>query len=155
MPDIIKVPRKDVGLILMGCDGIWERYVDNSQGLIDVVKDYMKSTKDGKVILVTGSPGGRTIINTVFCIVLNVIEFGMDGRQAVDAPRMHHQWLPDTITLEKDSISETDLDILKKMGHDIRQQGTQGDGNSIIVDPKRKIAFGINDRRNPTSKASK
>jgi hypothetical protein len=41
------------------------------------------------------------------------------------------------------------------MGHDIRQQGQQGDGNSIIVDPKNKIAFGINDRRNPTSKASK
>lgn len=111
-------------------------------------------TKDGKVILVTGSPGGRTIINTVFCIVLNVIEFGMNGRQAVDAPRIHHQWLPDTITLEKDSIFEADLEILKKMGHDIRQQGQQGDGNSIFVDPKNKIAFGINDKRNPTSKAS-
>lgn len=112
-------------------------------------------TKDGKVILVTGSPGGRTIINTVFGIVLNVIEFGMNGRQTVDAPRMHHQWLPDTITLEKDSISEADLEILTKMGHNIRQQGQQGDGNSIIIDPKSKIAFGINDRRNPTSKASK
>jgi gamma-glutamyltranspeptidase/glutathione hydrolase len=112
-------------------------------------------TKDGNVVIVTGSPGGRTIINTVFGIVLNVIEFGMNGRQAVDAPRMHHQWLPDTITLEKDSISEADLEILKKMGHDIRQQGQQGDGNTIIVDPKTKIAFGINDRRNPASKASK
>ena len=67
---------------------------------------------------------------------------------------MHHQWLPDTVTLEKDSISVADLEILKKMGHDIRQQGNQGDGNSIIVDPKTKTAFGINDRRNPTSKAS-
>lgn len=112
-------------------------------------------TKDGKVVIVTGSPGGRTIINTVFCIIFNVIEFGMNGRQAVDAPRMHHQWLPDTITLEKDSISEADLEILKKMGNDIRQQGTQGDGNSIIVDPKSKIAYGINDKRNPTSKASR
>lgn len=112
-------------------------------------------TKDGKVVIVTGSPGGRTIINTVFCIVLNVIEFGMNGRQAVDAPRMHHQWLPDTMTLEKDSISEADLEILKKMGHEIRQQGQQGDGNTIIVDAKSGIAFGINDRRNSTSKASK
>ena len=112
-------------------------------------------TKDGKVVIITGSPGGRTIINTVFCIVLNVIEFGMNGRQAVDAPRMHHQWLPDTITLEKDSISEADLEILKKMGHNIRQQGQQGDGNTIIVDPKSKIAYGINDKRNSTSKASK
>ncbi|HRH41351.1 MAG TPA: gamma-glutamyltransferase, partial [Pyrinomonadaceae bacterium] len=112
-------------------------------------------TKDGKVVIVTGSPGGRTIINTVFCIIFNVIEFGMNGRQAVDAPRMHHQWLPDTITLEKDSIPESDLEILKKMGHDIRQQGSQGDGNTIIFDPKSKIAYGINDKRNPTSKAAK
>lgn len=112
-------------------------------------------TKDGQVVIITGSPGGRTIINTVFCIILNVIEFGMNGRQAVDAPRMHHQWLPDTITLEKDSIPPTDLEALKKMGYDIRQQGQQGDGNTIIVDPASGIAFGINDRRNPTSKASK
>jgi gamma-glutamyltranspeptidase/glutathione hydrolase len=112
-------------------------------------------TRNGKVVIVTGSPGGRTIINTVFCIVLNVIDFGMKGREAVDAPRMHHQWLPDTVTLEKDSISAAELEILKKMGHDVRQQGQQGDGNTIIVDPKSKIAFGINDRRNSTSKASK
>ncbi len=112
-------------------------------------------TKDGKVVIVTGSPGGRTIINTVLCIILNVTEFGMTGRQAVDAPRMHHQWLPDTITLEKNSIPEADLELLKKMGHNIRQQGQQGDGHTIIVDPKNKIAFGINDKRNSTSKASK
>ena len=51
--------------------------------------------KDGKVVLLTGSPGGRTIINTVFTIVLGVTEYGLTGREAVDLPRMHHQWLPD------------------------------------------------------------
>ena len=48
-------------------------------------------------MLVTGSPGGRTIINTVLSVVLDVTEFGLNVREAVDAPRMHHQWLPDTV----------------------------------------------------------
>ena len=113
-------------------------------------------TKDGKVVVVTGSPGGRTIINTVLCIILNVTEFGMTGRQAVDAPRMHHQWLPDSISLEKGSISAADLELLKKMGHSISsQQGQQGDGNTIIADPKTKMAFGISDKRNVSSRAAK
>ena len=54
-------------------------------------------TKAGKVVLITGSPGGRTIINTVLSVVLGVTEFGLNVREAVDAPRMHHQWLPDTV----------------------------------------------------------
>ncbi len=53
--------------------------------------------RDGQPLLVTGSPGGRTIINTVLCMVVNVVDFEMDIRQAVDAPRMHHQWLPDRL----------------------------------------------------------
>ena len=55
--------------------------------------------KDGKVVLVTGSPGSRTIINTVLCMVVNVVDFDMDVRAAVDAPRLHHQWFPDEATL--------------------------------------------------------
>ena len=51
--------------------------------------------KDGKVVLITGSPGSRTIINTVLCMVVNVIDFDMSIRDAVDAPRLHHQWFPD------------------------------------------------------------
>src|SRR5207248_9536997 len=56
--------------------------------------------KGGKVRLVTGSPGGRTIPNTVLRVVLHVLEFGLDPRPAVDAPRTHHAWFPDVITLE-------------------------------------------------------
>src|ERR1051325_9948781 len=56
-------------------------------------------TKNGKLFMLTGSPGGRTIINTVMEIVLNGLDFGMDARQAVDAPRFNHQWLPDEVTL--------------------------------------------------------
>ena len=56
--------------------------------------------KDGKVVLVTGSPGGRTIINTVLGVVLGVTEYGLTGRAAVDAARLHHPWLPDRVTIE-------------------------------------------------------
>jgi gamma-glutamyltranspeptidase/glutathione hydrolase len=112
-------------------------------------------TRDGKVVLVTGSPGGRTIINTVLNIVLNVAEFEMGGREAVDAARMHHQWLPDSTTLEAGAVSEAVLARLKAMGHNIRLQGRQGDGHSILVNPKTRLAFGVNDRRNADSKAAK
>src|SRR5206468_5889574 len=56
--------------------------------------------RDGKAVLITGSPGSRTIINTVLCILVNVLEFDMDVRAAVDAPRLHHQWFPDVARFE-------------------------------------------------------
>jgi gamma-glutamyltranspeptidase/glutathione hydrolase len=108
-------------------------------------------TRDGKVVLVTGSPGGRTIINTVFDIVLNVTEFGMNAREAVDAPRMHHQWLPDRATMERGAVSPADSARLVQMGHDLRVGG-QGDGHSIVVDLATGIAYGANDKRSGDSK---
>ena len=112
--------------------------------------------QNGKPILITGSPGGRTIINTSFNIVLNVVEFGMNAREAVDAPRMHHQWLPDNTTIEANTlVSEATLERLRAMGHNIRVQGTQGDGHSIMVDPRTGIQYGANDKRSRDSKASK
>ena len=57
--------------------------------------------KDGKLFMVTGTPGGRTIINTVLMTILNVIDFGMNAQEAVDAGRIHHQWLPDRISYER------------------------------------------------------
>src|SRR5439155_20040051 len=57
--------------------------------------------KDGKVVLVTGSPGGRTIINTVLDVVVNVVDYAMPIQAAVDAPRQHHQWFPDELRLEQ------------------------------------------------------
>ena len=112
--------------------------------------------QNGKPVLITGSPGGRTIINTSFNIVLNVVEFGMNAREAVDAPRMHHQWLPDNTTIEANTIvTESTLERLRAMGHNIRVQGTQGDGHSILVDPRTGIQYGANDKRSRDSKASK
>jgi len=72
--------------------------------------------RDGKLVLVTGSPGSRTIINTVLDIVLDVTAWHLAGRQAVDAPRMHHQWLPDTLTIEADGVSDKTLEAVKALG---------------------------------------
>ena len=61
--------------------------------------------KDGKLFMVTGSPGGRTIINTVLMTILNVVDFGMNAQEAVDAGRIHHQWLPDRLSVERFGFS--------------------------------------------------
>jgi len=109
--------------------------------------------KDGKVVLVTGSPGGRTIINTVLSVVLGVTEYGLTGRQAVDKARLHHQWLPDRATIEEGGVTPAVLDTLKAKGHDIRTGGRQGDAHSIWVAPDG-TPYGINDKRSSDSKAS-
>ena len=110
--------------------------------------------KDGKVVLVTGSPGGRTIINTVINVVLNVTAWNMTGREAVDAARSDHEWLPDRLSLEADAVSEEVLAKLRALGHTVRQSGRQGSANSIWIQPGTGAVYGVNDRREPTSKAS-
>ena len=110
--------------------------------------------KEGKLVMLTGSPGGRTIINTVFTIVLGVVEYGLNGREAVDLARMHHQWLPDRVSIEKDQgPSEEVLAKLKSMGHDVTAGGRQGDAHSIWVAPDGAV-YGINEKRTPDGKAS-
>jgi gamma-glutamyltranspeptidase/glutathione hydrolase len=102
--------------------------------------------KDGKVVLVTGSPGSRTIINTVLCVVVNVIDFDMEIQAAVDAPRQHHQWFPDELRLEEgDGVSKA-VEPLRTLGHRIAR-GKQGDAHSIRVDPMTGRYYGAADRR--------
>lgn len=110
--------------------------------------------KNGKLALVTGSPGGRTIINTVLSVVLGVTEFGLNVRDAVDAPRMHHQWLPDTVTIEKDGVPVDVVQKLRGMGHTVDVGGRQGDANSVLID-ESGVAWGANDHRTNDGKASK
>jgi gamma-glutamyltranspeptidase/glutathione hydrolase len=111
-------------------------------------------TRDGRLLLVTGSPGGRTIINTVLQIVLNVVAFGMDARAAVDAPRLHHQWLPDLTFLEDAGNDTAVVDALRSLGHAVRAGGEQGDGHTILIDLATGVARGANDRRSPDSRAA-
>jgi gamma-glutamyltranspeptidase/glutathione hydrolase len=90
--------------------------------------------RGGEPVLVTGSPGGRTIINTALCVVVNTLDYGMDARAAVDAPRQHHQWFPDRLTLEPSADIESLAARLKAMGHAVGS-GRQGDAHSIRLDP--------------------
>jgi len=87
---------------------------------------------EGKVLLVSGSPGGRTIPSTVLNTVLNVVDFGLDARSAVDAPRFHHQWLPDRIQVEADLPAATQA-ALKVMGHALKEVKKQGCAQVILV----------------------
>jgi gamma-glutamyltranspeptidase/glutathione hydrolase len=109
--------------------------------------------RDGRLVLLTGSPGGRTIINTVFAIVLGVVEYGLNGRQAVDLARLHHQWLPDRVTFEEGAVPEEVVSQLRAMGHEVRVQSRQGDAHSIWLGPDG-TPYGVPDTRSPDSKAS-
>ena len=88
--------------------------------------------KGGTVLLVSGSPGGRTIPSTVLNTVLGVVDFGLDARAAVDAPRIHHQWLPDRIQVEADLPAATRA-ALKSMGHTLKEVEKQGCAQVILV----------------------
>ncbi len=102
--------------------------------------------KNGKVVLVTGSPGSRTIINTVLGIVVSVLDFDMDIGQAVAAPRLHHQWFPDEARFEGiDTFPET-VRPLRKLGHRIVRT-RQGDAHSIQIDAKTGERIGAADKR--------
>ncbi|OWK43421.1 gamma-glutamyltransferase [Fimbriiglobus ruber] len=105
--------------------------------------------KNDTPVLVTGSPGGRTIINTVLNVVVNTVDFGMDLRAAVDAPRIHHQWFPDVIRGEAAFVKGHPELVakLKEMGHRVDQVQSQGDAHSIWIDPATGRVTGVADRR--------
>ena len=104
-------------------------------------------TRDGKPLLVIGSPGGRTIINTVLQVILNYIDHGMNIAEAIEAGRFHHQWLPDVIYVEKDAISEDTEKILKALGHKIEYRGYQGSAMGIQYDSGKRLISGAADSR--------
>jgi gamma-glutamyltranspeptidase / glutathione hydrolase len=103
-------------------------------------------SRDGKLFMVIGSPGGRTIINTVLLTILNVVDFGMNIQEAIDAARFHHQWLPDRIQYEKHGLSPDTLAILKSEGHTLVEIESQGVAQGIVVG-KEGILEGGSDRR--------
>ena len=91
--------------------------------------------KNGHVVLATGSPGGGTIINTVLQVIVNVVDFGMNAQEAVDAPRFHHQWLPDEVVWERYEFSNDTIDALTSMGHVFRDRPEElGDAETIAID---------------------
>lgn len=107
--------------------------------------------KDGKVYLVTGSPGGSRIITTTVQVIMNVIDHGLNIQSAVSAPRIHHQWLPDELRIEE-GISPDTITLLEKMGHKVVQKSAMGAIQSILV--KDGIMYGGADPRRSTSLAA-
>ncbi|HEY3129523.1 MAG TPA: gamma-glutamyltransferase [Acidobacteriota bacterium] len=103
--------------------------------------------KDNKLFIVTGSPGGPTIINTVFQVLVNVIDHRMNIQEAVDASRVHHQWLPDELLVEKDGISRDVERALEGKGHVLKFRDKIGDAHSILIDPQTRVRYGAADPR--------
>lgn len=102
--------------------------------------------KDGKLFMVVGTPGGSTIITSVFQIILNVVDFGMDMQTAVDAPRFHHQWKPSHIQPENEAIDSLTRVSLESTGYEIRNRGNIGRVDAILVLPNGRLQPGADPR---------
>jgi gamma-glutamyltranspeptidase/glutathione hydrolase len=104
-------------------------------------------TKDGKLVLVLGSPGGPTIITTVANALMGVVDYGMNIQEAVNAPRYHHQWMPEHILMEQ-AFPESNVTALEKMGHKIVRRKKWGDAECIAIHPITGERLGASDPRN-------
>ena len=94
-----------------------------------------------------GSPGGRTIINTTAQAILNLIDFGMNIAESVEAPRIHHQWLPDVTSFEGLGFSDDTLRLYEEKGHQVRARGEQGSVMGVYYDRDSDIFLGAADSR--------
>ena len=140
----------------------WERGVTTRRGQIGTVPNLIEPGKrmlssqapfivarGGKAFLLTGSPGGRTIINTVLGNLLNVLEFEMTLAEAIDAPRLHHQWFPDELRFEGANSPElaAAVEQLRALGHTVLHRDRQGSAHSIQVDRETGQFIGVADWR--------
>jgi len=108
--------------------------------------------KDGKLKMVVGTPGGSTIITSVFQTILNVLEFDMTAQESVSAARFHHQWKPDRIDVESKAINKNIRTSLEKDGYTIRQRGNIGRVENIVVLPNGKLQAGADHRGDDTAR---
>ncbi|HEY8296893.1 MAG TPA: gamma-glutamyltransferase [Candidatus Baltobacteraceae bacterium] len=111
-------------------------------------------THDGKLFMVTGSPGGSRIITIVLATLRNVIDYNMNVQDAVNAPRMHMQWLPDQIQYEPGAFSDATMKRLTAMGYSFKEVPAWGSAQAVLIDPKTGIRYGGTDRRHPAGLAS-
>ncbi|MFI4948660.1 MAG: gamma-glutamyltransferase [Alphaproteobacteria bacterium] len=108
--------------------------------------------KDGRPVLVLGSPGGPRIITAVMETMTNVLDFGMAPQKAVAAPRFHHQWLPDTLDVEHGGFPAATLAALRERGYHLAEQPPWGAVELVAIDPGGKL-LGVNDPRRPSGSA--
>jgi gamma-glutamyltranspeptidase / glutathione hydrolase len=114
--------------------------------------------KDGKPVLVVGTPGGSRIITTVLEVIVNVIDHGMTLQEAIDAPRIHNQWLPDTVGAESFALSADTVKVLSGMGYKVVPMENWGSGNAVeaigIGFPRPGVFYGASDSRAPAGSAA-
>ena len=103
--------------------------------------------KDGSLWFTIGSPGGPTIINTVLCVITNVIDYEMNIQQAIDFPRIHHQWLPDELVGEPFGLSGDTQKALTARGHTLAKLRYLGDAEGIMIEEKTGVRLGATDPR--------
>jgi len=108
--------------------------------------------KDGKLFMVVGTPGGSTIITSVFQTILNVIDFGFNAQEAVSAPRFHHQWLPDEIAVEAKAIPAAVRQQLEQSGYHFKARTAMGRVEAIIIQPNGKVQTGADHRGDDSAK---
>jgi gamma-glutamyltranspeptidase/glutathione hydrolase len=101
----------------------------------------------GRVVLVSGSPGGSRIITTTLQTLIHVIDFGMDAQSAVGAPRIHHQWYPPEVYYEAYGMSPDTRALLTARGHVLEQHQPLGNAQLIVVDPATTVRYGASDPR--------
>ena len=122
--------------------------IEPGKRMLSAMTPTVVESPEGELFLVLGTPGGGTIITTVFQTVVNVVDFGMSMAQAVNAPRVHHQHLPDRIMYERGGLTEEVADSLRALGHAIQERrGTSGDVQAIMVLPDRTLVGYADPRR--------
>jgi len=107
--------------------------------------------KDGKLFMVVGTPGGSTIITSVFQTILNVLEHNMNMLEAVEAKKFHHQWKPNFIFAEEGAISDQVQNQLITFGHEIKSRGSIGRVDAILIWPDGRLEGGADPRGDDTA----
>lgn len=103
--------------------------------------------REGRPYLVTGSPGGPRIISTTLLTILNVVDYGMDASEAVAAPRIHHQWLPDVLDVEPGTVADV-VEGLRERGHTVRVSDREwSSAQLVVIDPESGLFTGASDPR--------
>lgn len=103
--------------------------------------------QNGRPLFATGSPGGKTIINTTMQTILNIIDHGFNIAEAIEAGRIHHQWLPDFTSFESEAFSPDTIRLYESKGHTIRERGTQGAAMGVYFNREEGLFEGASDSR--------
>lgn len=102
---------------------------------------------NGQPLFAVGSPGGKTIINTVLQLILNIVDHEYNIAESVEAPRIHHQWLPDVTSAEPNALSADTMRLYEAMGHSLMSRGSQGAAMGVYHDREAGLFLGASDSR--------